>query len=533
MDSTIKPPEDEDPIPSSIPPLRRKYVTEWRTVIFIRHGKSKWNAAEGHTFTKIAAAGVGFIEYYKQKKLRNNKVQSKRNDTTDIMDAPLSREGIMEALRLCSFLRHIQMKKKLIQFENLYSKTREQMLNMIDIIDDKTIDDEHNNNTLNGNTNNINDDDVLLALRSCLLSLEEFERESLLEQHPPSDDTTLRLPPPLPEIGRHFQPQTYASQPASVSLKSKITDVASSYLLRLNETEPMNVQMDTYSSSVKISKEISATKYISSSNNSQRNSVSSDELDVGIVLDVSITNELEIEHSLVNKDIQTPTIPPTRRYMFQIEDPEKPMSSKYILSLLNGREMKTGVVVSNLRRAISTSILSLYHRLKRRPFEKVYILGCMQEIGLNSDTKPLLFTKNHKPVLSRHEKNSPLLVNHNMQNMYDNCLSTKYYKGDASDKTQQQRLQEFALWLFAQKKFLHVIAVGHSHWFQSFFRRYLPTDIEENELPANVRKAKIKNCGVVAFRIKKRYVMSKSKRHGRHISFEIAAQSISTLDDKL
>merc|ERR1712228_334696 len=45
--------------------------------------------------------------------------------------------------------------------------------------------------------------------------------------------------------------------------------------------------------------------------------------------------------------------------------------------------------------------------------------------------------------------------------------------------------------------------------------------------------AKIRNCGVVAFRIKKRYVPSKSKRHGRHITFEIAPNSITTLQFSL
>merc|ERR1712003_436216 len=83
--------------------------------------------------------------------------------------------------------------------------------------------------------------------------------------------------------------------------------------------------------------------------------------------------------------------------------------------------------------------------------------------------------------------------------------------------------------LFAQRKYLHVVAVGHSHWFQSFFKAYLPTNIAEEALPAKVRAAKIRNCGVVAFRIRKRYVPSKSKRHGRHISFEIAPNSITTL----
>ena len=165
--------------------------------------------------------------------------------------------------------------------------------------------------------------------------------------------------------------------------------------------------------------------------------------------------------------------------------------------------------------------------------EKIQILGCLQEVGLNSDTRPLLFTKEHKPNLAKFEKATPLLKGYKMKQLYDERLSTKYYKGDASDKTAQQRLQEFALWLFAQRKYLHVVAVGHSHWFQSFFKAYLRTYIAEDALPANVRTRKIRNCGVVAFRIKKRYVPSKSKRHGRHITFEIAPNSITTLQFNL
>ena len=161
--------------------------------------------------------------------------------------------------------------------------------------------------------------------------------------------------------------------------------------------------------------------------------------------------------------------------------------------------------------------------------EKIQILGCLQEIGLNSDTRPLLFSKDHVPNLAKTEKTSALLRGHHMPELYSSRLSTKYYKGDASDKTAQQRLQEFALWLFAQRKYLHVVAIGHSHWFQSFFKAYLSAKLDEAELPAKVRTAKIRNCGIVAFRIQKRYVASKSKRHGRHISFEIAPDSITTL----
>ena len=148
---------------------------------------------------------------------------------------------------------------------------------------------------------------------------------------------------------------------------------------------------------------------------------------------------------------------------------------------------------------------------------------------MNTDTRPLLYTKDHKPVLAKTEKNSPLLRGVNMEQIYAERLSTKYYKGDAADKTAQQRLQEFALWLFAQRKYQHVVAVGHSHWFQSFFKAYLPDKLTEDELPAKVRTNKIRNCGVVAFRIQKRYVPSKTKRHGRHISFEIHPQSITTM----
>ena len=535
-------------------------MIEWRTVIFIRHGKSNWNAAEGSTMSKAIAAGQGFWEYYKHKKLRQNNVKKQKTDNVDIMDAPLSREGIMEALNLCTYLRQYTTNKELTNYNQLFEKTREEINSIIPLLT---------------NTTNHDDDesrkDINSKLQQLLKRLDEFKIESLIAQHPPQDDDNLRLPQPVPEITKNnnqVNPNTI--DPKVFTLTSINDEVQNKPLTNFTEETKENNNIQNEEINVNVNDNDNNTKTQSRSPSAKTNGINTPNLESIDVMNNnnkrkgSNANDSDMDWSAttgnIPSNLPSPSLPSAtqsfdgslndefsttnggtdyqrgsisknnnnKRYMQQIAEPHIPMNAKYVVNLLNGNEQKCGIVVSNLRRAMSTACICLRDRLQRRPYEKIQILGCLQEMGMNSDTRPLLVSKDNKPTLSKKEKTSPLLKGVNMEQLYEERLSTKYYKGDASDKSGEQRLQEFALWLFAQRKYLHVIAIGHSHWFQNFFKAYLP-DISDEELPANVRTAKIRNCGVVAFRIQKRYVASKSKRHGRHISFEIAPQSITVL----
>eukprot|EP01084_Bolivina_argentea_P193217 331516_1 len=163
---------------------KRKYVVEWRTVIFIRHGKSKWNAAESNTIGKVVAAGQGLWEYYKHKKLRQNNIKKQKSDV-DIMDAPLSREGIMEALNLCGYLREYVNHQHLTSYGQLFEKTRNNIEDVMKKMDDLR--------------------DTQHQLEDILRALDAYKIESLITERPPPDDDTLRLPPPVPVITRHAQ----------------------------------------------------------------------------------------------------------------------------------------------------------------------------------------------------------------------------------------------------------------------------------------------------------------------------------------
>lgn len=461
----------------------------------------------------------------------------KQKSDVDIMDAPLSREGILEALSLCNNLRQYVTKNQLKSYNELFENTRKEINDIIPLLV-TTTDDETKKQ-------------ITTKLQTLLKQLDEYKIQSLIAQHPPQDDDNLRLPQPTPEIPRHAQVNPNTVDPKAFAL-SPIADEGAQTSISVKSTEETkdddnigeNQNIDSVSRSpsghttnidLKDLNDTTTSPY-TNGYNKRKGSAATNDSDIGI-MDYNITSN-HASPSLQSTTSQTQDLltmngegktKGNKRYMAQIKDPQIPMNAEYVINVLNGNEQKCGIVVSNLRRAMSTACICLRDRLERRPYEKIQILGCLQEIGMNADTRTMLFTKDNKPSLAKTEKTSPLLKDVDMKQLYAERLSTKYYKGDASDKTGPQRLQEFALWLFAQRKYLHVVTVGHSHWFKSFFEAYLPEKIAEEDLPAKVRVNKIRNCGVVAFRIQKRYVASKSKRHGRHISFEIAPNSITTL----
>ena len=63
--------------------------------------------------------------------------------------------------------------------------------------------------------------------------------------------------------------------------------------------------------------------------------------------------------------------------------------------------------------------------------------------------------------------------------------------------TGRDRLLQFVAWLFTQQR-SSVIAVGHSLWFRSFFREFLPANVSHT-----AKDKKMTNGGAVGFSIEK------------------------------
>merc|ERR1712096_53400 len=129
--------------------------------------------------------------------------------------------------------------------------------------------------------------------------------------------------------------------------------------------------------------------------------------------------------------------------------------------------------------------------------EKVQILSCLQEVGMGLDTR----TKVDKPTLSKVEADNHYVDKEYCERFYKKRLDNSFNFGDKGDSnnSKRQNYQQFCNFAFNYCNAECVVAGGHSHWFQGFFREYLP-----QKAPDNVRAfchQKIRNCALVGFRI--------------------------------
>lgn len=476
---------------------RRKYVLEWRTVIFIRHGKSKWNAAEGDPLSKVVAAGKGFFEYYKHKKLQKVDTKTNRKSEIDIMDAPLSREGIMEALNLCTYLREYTRNNQLTAYNELFENTRSEMNDIL--------------LSLGSAADAQVRQEMTDKLKQCLQRLDQFKVDSLVANQPPQDDDNLRLPHPVPEIPRspviassaaaptpphpvsvesNALPPSNASNTVSATTSTPIstpaevtknnsetpipsevasdskrevvhrTSIASNGSAGTNgsigngsdqqiygatESNPNSTKLDALNENVEIVPTMKAGDSLKSQT-AQSPDIGAVDCapDTVPVMEMQDTPKRAESFASMFSEVATPTIsprsaknvefpddpapstiddngninepngtvhddpnnpstkPPTttltngpsssttnslanttegrpatemngrkskssKRYMQPIEDPQNPLNAEYVVELLNGNKPKCGIVVSNLRRAMSTACICLHDRLERRP----------------------------------------------------------------------------------------------------------------------------------------------------------------------
>jgi len=144
---------------------------------------------------------------------------------------------------------------------------------------------------------------------------------------------------------------------------------------------------------------------------------------------------------------------------------------------------------SNLRRAAQTVALGLQSRLEANPDERVHCLSALQEISTNVDTlsvTPALRAPQHLKGVPSH------LASPERWESSGNS-GNKLLRG-----TGLQRMQAFSEWAFKRPE-AAVVVGGHSLFFRSFFREFLPAGAN----PGDARGSKIANGGVVAFTLER------------------------------
>ena len=183
-----------------------------------------------------------------------------------------------------------------------------------------------------------------------------------------------------------------------------------------------------------------------------------------------------------------------------------PLEMEWVLDQMIDSSNNSIVVTSNLRRAISTAVISLWDRFGANK-ECIHILPCLQELGMNVDTHtPIL--ESSIPEVSNFEKTSKKLNVNKLTEFYssrlvvekENSFSGKKSLRESGQDT-RQRLDFFCDWAFKKcdkngNPYQTIIACGHSHWMRSFFKTFLPKDTQ-----SMAGKRKLQNCGVAGFRM--------------------------------
>jgi len=171
-----------------------------------------------------------------------------------------------------------------------------------------------------------------------------------------------------------------------------------------------------------------------------------------------------------------------------------PREAELIRHMLNGSQL----VSSNLRRAISTMAVGLQERLSRTG-DSMLILPELQEISRNPDA--LSITPPHGTVIpswTDPDYLKPILTKH---------VDTSMHTGNKPvDSNGLKRMQAFCKVAFEDIDNNCIIACGHSLWYRSFFRTYLP-----RELDHVAKRKKLVNGGCVGFVLKR--VTTDSGKH--------------------
>lgn len=173
--------------------------------------------------------------------------------------------------------------------------------------------------------------------------------------------------------------------------------------------------------------------------------------------------------NFLRQDLQYSTPKEARLIRLMLGDPPDGEDKK------DGKTSKRAssqLVSSNLRRAISTMVIGLRDRLNRKlEGDDILILPQLQEISFNPDALSIL------PPNTKLETTftDPAYV----KEVFENLIDTRLNTGNKPVTTNGlKRLNEFCTVLFRDIENENVIVGGHSLWFRSFFRTFLPKDFE-------------------------------------------------------
>lgn len=150
------------------------------------------------------------------------------------------------------------------------------------------------------------------------------------------------------------------------------------------------------------------------------------------------------------------------------------------------------LVSSNLRRALSTIAAAFQDRLLRDPQESILILPSLQEISRNPDT--LSITPSQTKVKPSWIESSSKVCD--FASIFSKQVDMQFHHGNKPiDTNGMKRMLEFCNNVYSSRLPEDYIVVGgHSIWFRSFFREFLPNGSD------HVGKVKkIVNCGAIKF----------------------------------
>jgi hypothetical protein len=125
------------------------------------------------------------------------------------------------------------------------------------------------------------------------------------------------------------------------------------------------------------------------------------------------------------------------------------------------------LVCSNLRRALATLVVGFQERLKKTS-EKILVLTFLQEISRNVDATSLT---PHSAIPHFFVPENELPANYNPEKMFDTELNIGNKSIFCNGLT---RMRAFCGWAFSRHEPVIVVGSGHSLWFRSFFRTFLP-----------------------------------------------------------
>ena len=187
-----------------------------------------------------------------------------------------------------------------------------------------------------------------------------------------------------------------------------------------------------------------------------------------------------------------------RKYLQSPDEFMLPKEQEYLATLKGKLDKKENtinsqLVSSPLRRATATMAIGLQDRFaKSLPDDKMLLLPALQEISFNPDA--LCITPPHAKVLPAWldpPEVAPIYAKQTDSRLY---TGNKPVNGKGID-----RLQEFCKLVFTEFASKDaIIAAGHSLWFRSFFRTYLPhssTHISKTK--------KLINGGLVCFTLQR------------------------------